>query len=46
MSGYTEQDAVDRVPAADIAGFIQKPFRPADVLLAVRAALSRAGSTG
>jgi signal transduction histidine kinase/CheY-like chemotaxis protein len=46
MSGYTEQDAVDRVPANEIAGFIQKPFRPVDVLSAVNSALGPSPTVG
>jgi len=38
-SGYNEQDATRRFAPAGLAGFIQKPYLPADLLSKVRAAL-------
>ena len=38
-SGYNEQDATCRFVPAGLAGFVQKPYLPADLLLKVRAAL-------
>ncbi len=40
-SGYTETDATGRLGGLGIAGFIQKPFRVADLLAVVGRALSR-----
>ncbi|GIW19160.1 MAG: hypothetical protein KatS3mg064_2317 [Tepidiforma sp.] len=38
-SGYNEQDATDRFAGKGLAGFIQKPYRPQDLLEKVREAL-------
>ena len=38
-SGYNEQDATRRFAPAGLAGFIQKPYLPADLLSKVRVAL-------
>jgi PAS domain S-box-containing protein len=38
-SGYNEQDATRRFAPSGLAGFIQKPYLPADLLSKVRAAL-------
>ena len=38
-SGYSEQDAADRFAGTGLAGFIQKPYRPQDLIEKVRAAL-------
>jgi two-component system cell cycle sensor histidine kinase/response regulator CckA len=38
-SGYSEQDAADRFAGTGLAGFIQKPYRPQDLIETVRAAL-------
>ncbi|WBL36438.1 PAS domain S-box protein [Tepidiforma flava] len=38
-SGYNEQDATDRFAGKGLAGFIQKPYRPLDLLEKVREAL-------
>jgi two-component system, cell cycle sensor histidine kinase and response regulator CckA len=38
-SGYNEQDATRRFSAADLAGYIQKPYRPAALVDAVNAAI-------
>ncbi len=46
MSGYTEQDATSHLSTSDIVAFIQKPFRPSDVLNAVRGALEAPASGG
>ncbi len=40
-SGYNEQDATERFAGKGLAGFIQKPYRPQDLLDQVRAALNR-----
>ena len=37
-SGYTEQEAVARFAGGGLAGFLQKPFRPEDLLAAIRGA--------
>ncbi len=39
-SGYNEQDATDRFAGKGLAGFIQKPYRPQDLLEKVREALA------
>ncbi|MEJ5221786.1 MAG: PAS domain S-box protein, partial [Tepidiforma sp.] len=38
-SGYNEQDATERFAGKGLAGFIQKPYRPLDLLEKVREAL-------
>ena len=42
MSGYNEQDATSSFAGKDLAGFIQKPFRPQDLIVKVAGLL---GST-
>jgi PAS domain S-box-containing protein len=39
MSGYSEQDATSSLDGDELAGFIQKPYRPDDLIHAVRTAL-------
>jgi PAS domain S-box-containing protein len=39
-SGYTEEDTRRRLPAGDIAGFIQKPYRPAQLVEAMHEAIA------
>ncbi|NJD65555.1 MAG: PAS domain S-box protein [Chloroflexi bacterium] len=39
-SGYNEQDATERFVGKGLAGFIQKPYRPADLLAKAEAALA------
>jgi PAS domain S-box-containing protein len=39
MSGFSEGDLSERFASAGLAGFLQKPFRPDDLLRRVRAAL-------
>jgi CheY-like chemotaxis protein len=39
-SGYNEQDATTRFVGKGLAGFIQKPYRPADLIERVNALLS------
>ena len=39
-SGYSEQDATERFAGKGLAGFIQKPYRPSDILHKIRAALA------
>ncbi len=39
-SGYNEQDATDRFVGKGLAGFIQKPYRPADLLSKVEEVLT------
>jgi len=39
MSGYTEQDAVERFAGKGLVGFVQKPFEPAELAVMVRDAL-------
>lgn len=38
-SGFTEQEATDRFRGAGLAGFIQKPYRPTDLLAKIREVL-------
>lgn len=40
-SGYNEQDATERFVGKGLAGFIQKPYRPADLLSKVEEVLRR-----
>ena len=40
-SGYNEQEAVERFAGKGLAGFIQKPYRSADLLAVIRAAFSQ-----
>jgi CheY-like chemotaxis protein len=39
-SGYNEQDATERFVGKGLAGFIQKPYRPSDLLAKVGEALA------
>jgi CheY-like chemotaxis protein/two-component sensor histidine kinase len=39
MSGYSEQEATSRFAGRGLSGFIQKPFRPADMLMRLRRVL-------
>jgi PAS domain S-box-containing protein len=39
-SGYTEEDARNRIPEERIAGFIQKPYRPGQLVEKVREVLA------
>lgn len=39
-SGYNEMDAAGRFAGKGLAGFIQKPYRPVDLIARVRAAIS------
>jgi len=41
MSGYSEQEALQRLEGEEVAGFLAKPFRPAELLEALRQALNR-----
>ncbi len=38
-SGYNEQDVISRFVGKGLAGFVQKPYRAADLLPVVRKAL-------
>ena len=42
-SGYNEQEAINRFVQGDLAGFVQKPFGPADLVGVVRQALAGVG---
>ena len=42
-SGYNEQDATTRFVGKGLAGFIQKPYRPADLIERINALLSPPG---
>jgi DNA-binding NarL/FixJ family response regulator len=37
-SGYNEQEAVDRFTGQGLAGFVQKPYRLADLVRAIEQA--------
>jgi CheY-like chemotaxis protein len=39
MSGYSEQEAIDRFGVADLAGFVQKPFKPDQLLARIQDAI-------
>ncbi|MGE0599611.1 MAG: PAS domain S-box protein [Dehalococcoidia bacterium] len=39
MSGYSEQDATERFAGKSLAGFIQKPYRPADLVAQIQKSL-------
>jgi two-component system, cell cycle sensor histidine kinase and response regulator CckA len=41
-SGYTEQDVAKQLAAGAVAGFLQKPWLPVDLVAAMRAALAEA----
>jgi two-component system cell cycle sensor histidine kinase/response regulator CckA len=41
-SGYTEQDVAQQLADGAVAGFLQKPWLPADLVAAVRAAVAEA----
>ena len=38
-SGYSEQDAMRRIDGDSVAGFVQKPYGPRELIQAIRAAL-------
>lgn len=38
-SGYSQEDAIDRFPTIGLAGFIQKPFLPSQLLERIRQAI-------
>ena len=40
-SGYTEEDATTRLDGNGVAGFVQKPYRPAELTAKVIEALAR-----
>ncbi len=40
MSGYNEQDATERFTGKGLAGFIQKPYRPGELISLVRQLLT------
>jgi CheY-like chemotaxis protein len=40
MSGYNEQEATRRFVGQGLAGFLQKPYRPADLIRKLREVLS------
>ena len=40
MSGYNEEDATNRFAGKDLAGFIQKPFRPQELIGKLQGLLS------
>jgi CheY-like chemotaxis protein len=42
ISGYSHEEANERISVAGIAGFVQKPFAPADLIAALRTALDPA----
>jgi CheY-like chemotaxis protein len=42
MSGYSEPDVAGQFRGDGVAGFVQKPFRPADLAACVRRAVARA----
>ncbi len=41
FSGYTEREVMERLSDERIAGFVQKPFRQADLITALRDAVTR-----
>ena len=41
MSGFSESECRDRMAGRDLAGFVQKPFRIADLVESLRLALER-----
>ena len=45
-SGFSESDATARFPGKGLAGFLQKPFRPADLVDKLSQVLGRGGSSG
>ncbi len=45
-SGYNEMDAAGRFAGKGLTGFIQKPYRPVDLIARVRSALSREATPG
>lgn len=45
-SGYNEQDATERFAGKGLAGFIQKPYRPQELLAAVARVLSQPPARG
>ncbi|MDJ0521505.1 MAG: response regulator [Planctomycetota bacterium] len=46
MSGYNAQDATSRFAGKGLAGFIQKPFRPAELVQKIKEAMTRRPSIG
>jgi two-component system, cell cycle sensor histidine kinase and response regulator CckA len=44
-SGYNEQDATERFAGKGLAGFLQKPYSPADLLAKVREILDGGNSS-
>lgn len=46
MSGFNEQEVLSRFAGQEVAGFIQKPFRMADLREKVRAALASESESG
>jgi CheY-like chemotaxis protein len=46
MSGYTEQELIGRFAGVGVSGFLQKPFRPDDLINRVSRMLGAAGRTG
>ena len=40
-SGYNEQDATERFAGKGLAGFIQKPYRPAELITKINDALAQ-----
>jgi PAS domain S-box-containing protein len=46
MSGYNEQETSSRFAGLGVAGFLQKPFRPADLLARVRQMLASRWAAG
>jgi PAS domain S-box-containing protein len=45
-SGYNEYDAVNRFAGKGLAGFIQKPYRPVDLMAKVRSVISGRNGNG
>jgi CheY-like chemotaxis protein len=45
-SGFNEQDSTSRIAGRGFAGFIQKPYRPAELVTKVRQLLSRPPTGG
>ncbi len=44
-SGYNEQDAVQSFMEGGLAGFIQKPYRPSELITLIRNVLSKSATT-
>lgn len=45
-SGYAEQDATSGFEGKRLSGFIQKPYRPAELIAEIRLAMARCGEDG